>query len=60
MILTLIILAQTVLGIITLVMQVPLDWALYHQAGAIILLGFGVANWRALYDAYPSAGENRI
>ncbi len=47
-ILLLLVLLQIVLGVVTLVLQVPLSWALFHQLGAIILLGFGVAHWRAL------------
>ncbi|MCB1465060.1 MAG: COX15/CtaA family protein [Nitratireductor sp.] len=44
---------QAALGIVTLVLQVPLHWALAHQAGAVILLGFAVAHWRAIDGAYP-------
>ena len=40
--------AQALIGIATLVMQVPLGWALAHQAGAIILLAAAVIHWRAL------------
>lgn len=40
--------AQALIGIVTLVMQVPLGWALAHQAGAIILLGAAIIHWRAL------------
>ena len=47
-ILTLLGSAQAAMGIITLVMQVPLGWALFHQAGAVILLGYGIAHWQAL------------
>ncbi len=43
---------QAVMGIVTLMLQVPLSWALAHQAGAAIVLGFSVAHWRALYGAY--------
>ncbi len=50
--LVLLVLAQALLGILTLVLQVPLDWALFHQAGAIILLGYAMINWRALHDGY--------
>lgn len=44
---------QAMIGIVTLVMQVPLAWALMHQAGAVLVLGFAVAHWRAFYGAYP-------
>ena len=40
---------QATLGILTLVWQVPLGWALAHQAGALIVLGFAVAHWRGFY-----------
>lgn len=44
--------AQAAIGIATLVMQVPLSWALLHQGGAVVVLAFAVAHWRALYGAY--------
>ncbi|MFK5978848.1 MAG: COX15/CtaA family protein [Rhizobiaceae bacterium] len=44
--------AQAALGVTTLVLQVPLNWALAHQAGAIIALGIAIANWRALIGSY--------
>ncbi len=44
---------QACLGIITLVLQVPLSWALFHQAGAVIVLALAVAHWRAIRGAYP-------
>lgn len=37
---------QALVGIITLVMQVPFFWALLHQAYALILLIVAVAHWR--------------
>ena len=43
---------QAALGILTLVWQAPLNWALAHQAGAAIVLGFAVAHWRALFGGY--------
>jgi len=43
---------QAVLGISTLLMQVPLDLALTHQAGALIVLGFAVAHWRGFIGEY--------
>lgn len=45
-------LAQAALGIVTLMLQVPLSWALFHQAGAAILLGFAVAHWRGIKGEY--------
>ena len=53
-ILVLLVLAQAALGVVTLVLQVPLNWALFHQFGAIVLLGFAVAHWRALHGGYPA------
>ncbi|MCF6322508.1 MAG: COX15/CtaA family protein [Rhizobiaceae bacterium] len=60
-IITIIALIQAAIGIITLLLQVPLSWALLHQLGALILLGFAVAHWRALSGGYPpiTAIENR-
>jgi len=42
---------QAALGIGTLLLQVPLGWALLHQGGAIILLGYSVIHWRGLHNA---------
>lgn len=44
---------QALIGIVTLVMHVPLDWALFHQGGAVVVLGVAVAHWRALVGPYP-------
>jgi cytochrome c oxidase assembly protein subunit 15 len=46
---------QAALGISTLLMQVPLHLALTHQAGALIVFGFAIANWRGFYGEYPRA-----
>jgi heme a synthase len=45
---------QAVIGISTLVMQVPLDLALAHQGMALIVLGFAIAHFRAFYGEYPN------
>lgn len=42
------IVAQALVGIITLVLAVPLFWALLHQAAAFFTLAFAVAHWRAM------------
>ncbi len=52
-VLALLVLAQAGLGIATLLMQVPLHLALTHQAGALVVFGFAVANWRGFYGEYP-------
>ena len=39
--------AQALIGIATLVTQVPLGLALAHQLGAIVVLGAAVIHWRA-------------
>jgi cytochrome c oxidase assembly protein subunit 15 len=44
---------QAVIGISTLVMQVPLHLALTHQAMALVVLGFAIAHWRAFFGEYP-------
>lgn len=44
---------QAVIGIGTLVMHVPMDMALTHQAFALVLLGFAAAHWRGTKGAYP-------
>lgn len=52
-VLFLLVLIQAILGITTLLAQVPLHLALAHQAGALIVFGFAVANWRGFYGEYP-------
>ncbi len=44
-------LAQIALGIVTLLQFVPLDLALYHQGGAVILLSASLWHSRNLYSA---------
>ncbi len=44
---------QALIGILTLIWQVPLGWALAHQGGALIVLGFAVAHWRGFVGEYP-------
>lgn len=48
------IIAQALIGITTLVLVVPLGWALAHHAFAIVVLGFAAAHWRGTKGAYPS------
>ena len=49
--------AQAVIGILTLLWQVPLDLALAHQGGALIVLGYAVAHWRGYVGEYPAEKE---
>jgi cytochrome c oxidase assembly protein subunit 15 len=44
---------QALIGILTLIWQVPLGWALAHQGGALVVLGFATAHWRAFIGEYP-------
>ncbi|WP_018859832.1 COX15/CtaA family protein [Rhizobium sp. 42MFCr.1] len=44
---------QAAIGIATLLLQVPLHWGLLHQAGALVVFGFAIANWRGFYGEYP-------
>jgi cytochrome c oxidase assembly protein subunit 15 len=44
---------QAAIGIATLLLQVPFYWGLLHQAGALVVFGFAVANWRGFYGEYP-------
>jgi heme a synthase len=53
MILFLLAAVQASIGILTLVLQVPFALALLHQAGAVILVAFATAHWRALIGPYP-------
>lgn len=50
------VLIQAMIGIATLVMQVPLHWALLHQGFALVVLGFAAAHWRATKGSYPLPG----
>jgi len=50
------VLGQAVIGIVTLVLEVPLFWALLHQGAAFVTLAFAVAHWRAMIGSIPLAG----
>lgn len=43
---------QAAIGVVTLLLQVPLDLALTHQAMALIVLGFAAAHWRGTKGSY--------
>ncbi|HEV7252557.1 MAG TPA: COX15/CtaA family protein [Mesorhizobium sp.] len=45
-------LLQAAIGVATLLLSVPLHWALLHQAGALVVLGFAAAHWRATKGSY--------
>ncbi|QLF70075.1 COX15/CtaA family protein [Peteryoungia desertarenae] len=44
---------QAMIGIITLVMQVPIFWGVVHQGAALVVLGFAIAHWRGFYGEIP-------
>lgn len=44
---------QATIGIATLLMQVPIDLGLTHQAMALVVLAFATAHWRGTKGAYP-------
>jgi len=50
--------AQAAIGVTTLLLVVPFDWALLHHGFAMIVLGFAAAHWRGTKGAYPP--ETRI
>ncbi len=52
-------LAQIALGIVTLLQFVPLDLALYHQGGAVILLSVSLWHSRNLYSAVAGGQPKR-
>jgi cytochrome c oxidase assembly protein subunit 15 len=58
-VLFLLVVIQAVIGIGTLVMHVPMDMALTHQAFALVLLGFAAAHWRGAKGAYPLPDQAR-
>ncbi|WP_290895066.1 COX15/CtaA family protein [Hoeflea sp.] len=51
---------QALIGIVTIVTEVPVGWALAHQGWAVIVLGFATAHWRGFYGAYPLQTAIRI
>jgi cytochrome c oxidase assembly protein subunit 15 len=51
------VLLQAAVGIATLVLQVPLHWALTHQAVALVVLGFAAAHWRGTKGSYALPTE---
>lgn len=51
---------QAVIGIVTLVMQVPFDLALAHQGGALVVLGFATAHFRGFKGEYAPETEIAI
>ncbi len=51
---------QATAGVLTLVNQVPVGWALVHQGMALIVLGFACAHWRGTKGAYPPETEVRV
>lgn len=53
LVLFLLVALQACLGIVTLVLQVPIGWALAHQGCALLVLGFAVAHWRGFHGEYP-------
>ncbi|WP_048647634.1 COX15/CtaA family protein [Nitratireductor soli] len=44
---------QAAVGIATLLMVVPIGWALLHQGMALVALAFACAHWRATKGGYP-------
>ena len=49
---------QAVIGIVTLLLVIPISWALLHQAMAIVVLGVATWHWRGAKGTkpLPSAG----
>ncbi len=47
---------QAAVGIGTLLLQVPVSWALAHQGLALVVLAFAVAHWRAFHGSYAEPG----
>ena len=54
------VLVQALIGVATLVMQVPLHWALLHQGFALVVLGFAAAHWRGAKGAYPLPTDIKV
>jgi len=51
---------QALIGIVVILTQVPVSWALMHQGWAVLVLGFAVAHWRGFYGAYAMDTRVRI
>lgn len=51
------VLLQAIIGVVTLLMQVDIHWALLHQGFALVTLGFAAAHWRATKGSYPLPTE---
>lgn len=60
LILLALVLLQAVFGIITLLLDVPLFWALLHQIFALLVLSFAVANWVACCSAASVAERKNL
>lgn len=54
------VLLQAIIGIMTLLMHMPLHWALTHQFVALVTLGFAAAHWRGTKGAYPLPTEIKV
>ncbi|MEZ5811692.1 MAG: COX15/CtaA family protein [Rhizobiaceae bacterium] len=54
------VLLQATAGVVTLVNQVPVGWALVHQGMALVVLGFACAHWRGTKGAYAPETEVRL
>lgn len=59
-VLAILVFIQASTGIVTLILQVPFSWAILHQAGAVVLLGFAIAHWRATVGSYPVQNQVRV
>jgi heme a synthase len=51
------VLLQAAIGITTLLLHMPLQWALLHQGVALVVLGFAAAHWRGTKGPYPLPTE---
>jgi cytochrome c oxidase assembly protein subunit 15 len=51
---------QALIGIVVILTQVPVSWALMHQGWAVLVLGFAVAHWRGFHGAYPMETKIRL
>ncbi len=59
LVLLLLVVCQAAIGISALLMHMPIDIALTHQAVALVVLGFAAAHWRGTKGAYPLPTEVR-
>lgn len=50
-----IVVLQAAIGVSTLLLHVPIELGLLHQAGGLVVLGYAITHWRGFYGEFPKA-----